>query len=82
MEVTPFQMATGVLYYTYNSRPAVGLQDLGLGILAGLHTAGAFALLVFLVVHLYMTTTGHSVTAHIRAMCTGWEEVPGEGAAE
>jgi thiosulfate reductase cytochrome b subunit len=79
----PFQMATGVLYYFYNSWPAVGLQELGLGLLAGLHTAGAFGLLVFLVVHVYMTTTGHSVTAHIRAMCTGWEEVPaGEGAAE
>lgn len=79
----PFQMATGLLYYTYNSWPGMGLEDLELGLLAGLHMAGAFALLVFLVVHIYMTTTGHSVTAHIRAMCTGWEEVPaGEGAGE
>jgi thiosulfate reductase cytochrome b subunit len=38
--------------------------------------AGGFALLVFLVVHVYMTTTGHSLTAHFRAMCSGWEEVP------
>jgi len=28
------------------------------------------------VVHVYMTTTGHSLTAHIRAMCSGYEEVP------
>lgn len=77
----PFQMATGLLYYMYNSWPRMGLEELGLGLLAGLHMAGAFALLVFLVVHVYMTTTGHSVTAHIRAMCTGWEEVPaGDGA--
>ena len=79
----PFQMATGLLYYTYNGWPAMGLEELRLGLLAGLHMAGAFALLVFLVVHVYMTTTGHSVTAHIRAMCTGWEEVPaGEGAGD
>jgi thiosulfate reductase cytochrome b subunit len=79
----PFQMATGLLYYTYSSWPAMGLEALRLGLLAGLHTAGAFALLVFLVVHVYMTTTGHSITAHIRAMCTGWEEVPaGERAGD
>lgn len=79
----PFQMATGILYYTYNSWPQMGIETLRLGVLAGLHTAGAFALLVFLVVHVYMTTTGHSVTAHFRAMCTGWEEVPvSEGAGE
>ena len=28
-----------------------------------------------MVVHLYMTTTGHSLLAHIKAMITGWEEV-------
>ena len=45
------------------------------GVLAVLHTLGAFAILTFLVVHLYMTTTGHSLLAHIKAMITGWEEV-------
>jgi len=76
-------MAAGLLYYTYNSRPAMGLEALRLGLLAGLHTAGAVALLAFLVVHVYMTTTGHSVTAHIRAICTGWEEIPtGERAGD
>jgi len=75
----PFQMATGFLYYTYNSWPQWIEGVLSLGVLAALHMAGAFSLLVFLVVHVYMTTTGHSITAHIRAMCTGWEEVPANG---
>jgi hypothetical protein len=26
-----------------------------------------------------MTTTGHSLTAHIKAMCSGYEEVPVQG---
>ncbi len=39
------------------------------------HSAGAFAILQFLVIHLYETNTGHSIFAHIRAMITGWEEV-------
>jgi thiosulfate reductase cytochrome b subunit len=72
----PFQMITGLLYYTYNSWPQMGLGQLALGTVAFLHMAGGFALLVFLVVHVYMTTTGHSLTAHFRAMCSGWEEVP------
>jgi len=25
--------------------------------------------------HIYMTTTGHTLFAHIKAMITGWEEV-------
>jgi len=72
----PFQMITGLLYYTYNSWPQMGITKLVLGTLSLLHMAGAFALLVFLVIHIYMTTTGHSLTAHFRAMCTGWEDVP------
>jgi len=72
----PFQMATGLLYYLYNSWQDLGIEGLDLGTVAFLHMAGAFALLVFLVVHVYMTTTGHSLSAHFRAMCTGWEEVP------
>jgi len=37
--------------------------------------AGAFAILSFVVVHVYMTTTGHSIFAHIKAMITGWEDI-------
>jgi len=37
--------------------------------------AGAFSILVFLVTHVYMTTTGHTIFAHTRAMITGWEEI-------
>lgn len=71
----PVQVLTGLLYYTYNSWPAWGISW-KLEPVATVHTAAAFALLVFLVVHVYMTTTGHSICAHLKAMCTGWEEVP------
>jgi len=72
----PYQMVTGLLYYMYNSWPEMGITAFSLSTIAFLHMAGGFALLVFLVVHVYMTTTGHSLTAHIRAMCSGYEEVP------
>ncbi len=71
----PFQMITGFLYWGYNSWAAWGLDALTLPVLAVLHTMGAFAILTFLLVHIYMTTTGHSIVAHVKAMITGWEEV-------
>jgi thiosulfate reductase cytochrome b subunit len=72
----PVQMLTGLLYWGYNSWAAWGMNFLSLEVLAVLHTVGAFALLTFLIVHVYMTTTGHRVFAHIKAMITGWEDVP------
>ena len=32
-----------------------------------LHTIGAFAFLTFLIVHIYMATTGHTIFAHIKS---------------
>jgi len=72
----PVQMASGILYWGYNSWPQWGLGALSLGLMAAVHLAGAFAILSFLVVHIYMITTGHTILAHTRAMISGWEEVP------
>ena len=71
----PFQMITGLLYWGYKSRPQWGLSGLSLTVVALLHTTGAFAILSFVIVHIYMITTGRSVFAHTRAMISGWEEV-------
>jgi thiosulfate reductase cytochrome b subunit len=43
--------------------------------MAWIHMAGAFAIFSFIIVHVYMTTTGHSILAHTKAMITGWEDV-------
>ena len=71
----PLQITSGLLYYTYNSWTKWGI-NLDLETIASIHTAGAFALVIFLIVHVYMTTTGHTLTCHLKAMCSGWEEVP------
>lgn len=78
----PLQMITGFLYWGYNDWADWGLGFLTLEVLAVIHTIGAFAILTFLIVHIYMTTTGHSITAHVRAMITGWEEVEKETEVE
>lgn len=74
----PFQMITGFLYWGYNDWTAWGLSFLSLEIVALLHLLGGFSLLIFLIVHIYMTTTGHTITAHIAAMFSGWEEIPAD----
>lgn len=69
------QMGSGLLYYLYNDWAVWGWTFLDLRFLALLHLACAFAILSFVIVHLYMTTTGHTLTSHIAAMFSGWEEV-------
>ena len=71
----PVQMLTGFLYWGYNNWADWGIDFLSLGVMAFLHVAGAFAILSFVIIHVYMTTTGHSLFAHIKAMISGWEEL-------
>jgi thiosulfate reductase cytochrome b subunit len=71
----PVQMVSGFLYWGYNDWASWGLGSLSLNLIALIHMAGAFAILVFLVIHVTMTTTGHSLFAHIKAMITGWKSV-------
>ncbi|MEW6670740.1 MAG: cytochrome b/b6 domain-containing protein [Thermodesulfobacteriota bacterium] len=78
----PIQMVSGFLYWGYNSWEAWGIGFVSLKMVAFVHIAGAFAILNFLIVHVYMTTTGHSLFAHIKAMITGWEEVAEDVAIE
>ncbi len=66
----PVQMVTGLLYYLYNSFPGMPLAPLAI-----IHTLVAFLLVNFLIIHVYMTTTGHSLFSHISGMITGWEEI-------
>ena len=73
--IAPVIVTTGLLYMYYNDWPAWGLTTLSLGGVALVHTAAAFILTTFLVVHLYMITTGHTLFSNIKAMITGYEEL-------
>ncbi|QGU32103.1 cytochrome b/b6 domain-containing protein [Thermochromatium tepidum] len=43
--------------------------------LAYVHTGAAYAILVFVLVHVYMLTTGHSFIAHLKPMINGFDDV-------
>lgn len=69
------QMVTGMLYYLYNDWAIWGWTFLDLRFIAIVHLACAFSILGFIIIHVYMTTTGHTLTSNITAMFSGWEEL-------
>jgi thiosulfate reductase cytochrome b subunit len=48
----------------------------GLGLIATVHVAAAWLFVAFTIMHIYLTTTGHTPLAHIRSMITGYESAP------
>ena len=67
------------MFYRYPQRYEVlSLNIEGLQVIAILHTIGAFLLVSFFIVHLYLITTGHTVTSNLKAMITGYEELSNE----
>ncbi|MBN2135603.1 MAG: cytochrome b/b6 domain-containing protein [Acidobacteria bacterium] len=73
----PLQIGSGLLYLYYNEISTPG-NGISLKTIATVHIVGAFLLLIFLIVHLYMTTTGRTVFTNLIAMITGYEELPVE----
>ncbi|TLX73246.1 cytochrome B [Labilibacter sediminis] len=72
--VFPVQLTTGFLYLFihYPNKP---ITIEGLESIAILHTIGAFLLVVFIIVHLYLITTGHTISSNLKAMITGYEKL-------
>ena len=58
--VIPVVVASGFLYYFYNSWTGTPLEGASLEPVALIHTFGAYLLMAFMVVHVYLTTTGLS----------------------
>ncbi len=81
--ILPLIWVSGLAYLFYNQLGSVGLGGLQLGLIAVAHTFAAFLMLLFLIAHVYLGTTGHTPTAHFKAMVTGWDDdVEDDTAAE
>jgi thiosulfate reductase cytochrome b subunit len=68
----PLQVITGALMWAVQLYPNIAG---GLPFLAPFHSLVAWLFGTFIVVHVYMTTTGATPLESIRAMVTGYEEV-------
>jgi len=76
--VIPVVGVTGLLYLYYRYPQEEGIASInisGLETVALLHTIGAFLIVAFLIVHLYLITTGQTITSNLKAMITGYEEL-------
>jgi thiosulfate reductase cytochrome b subunit len=79
LAIAPALWISGLLLLTYGGWKDGPLgQALPLQTVAWVHVAGAFAMLIFVIAHVYMAgTTGRPWYAHLRGMITGYEELEG-----
>jgi thiosulfate reductase cytochrome b subunit len=71
----PAQIITGVLIWGLQRWPHIAAELGGLPMLALVHTLVAWTFATFIVMHIYLTTTGHTPTAGIKSMIVGWDEI-------
>jgi thiosulfate reductase cytochrome b subunit len=72
--LAPMLIITGLLYTDIDVLRSSIIEWDAVGIANAIHIAAAYALLLFLIMHLYMATLGPSPLSHTRAMITGYEE--------
>lgn len=76
--IIPVMVVSGLLFMFFRYPQSGMIKTVNienLEIVALIHTLGAFLLITFLIVHLYLITTGHTITSNLKAMITGWEEL-------
>ena len=77
----PILVISGLLYMFYRYENNGEIMQLNIGKLDGIataHTLGALLIIAFIIVHLYLITTGTSIFSNLKAMITGYEELEEE----
>jgi len=79
--VIPVSVTSGLLYMFYRYPTKHGVEAINiqtLEFIAIFHTIAAIMLIAFIITHLYLITTGETVTSNLKAMLTGFEELEDE----
>ncbi|MBU1096398.1 MAG: cytochrome B [Ignavibacteriae bacterium HGW-Ignavibacteriae-2] len=79
--VIPLSVTSGLLYIFYRYPSKHGVEAINiktLEFIAIFHTVAAILLVVFIITHLYLITTGDTITSNLKAMLTGYEELEDE----
>jgi len=71
----PLQIITGVLIWGAQRWPGITGALGGLPFLSPVHTLVSWLFASFIIMHVYLTTTGHKPMASIKGMIMGWDEV-------
>ena len=72
--IGPRVWASWLLYLAYPWLAKLG-WGVGLGPIAALHMAGAFLMIVFIIGHVYLITTGRTPGEYLKQMITGYDEI-------
>ncbi|RLD56360.1 MAG: cytochrome B, partial [Bacteroidetes bacterium] len=65
--IIPVMLLSGFLYLYFNY-PIQGIEINSLMPIAYIHTVGAYVLITFVIIHLYLITTGRTLTSNLIAM--------------
>ena len=71
----PLQGITGLLIWGTQRWPEIAATLGGLPFMAPFHTLIAWLFGAFIVLHVYLTTTGPTPISSIKAMMDGWDDV-------
>ena len=80
--VIPVMVTSGLLYMFYRFPGQRGVEAINiksLSFIALAHTLGAFLLVAFVIAHLYLITTGETLSSNLKAMLSGYEELEVDG---
>ena len=73
--IGPALWATGVAYLLYGLWSGHSWSGEAFRVVALLHTAAAYAMGAFVIVHVYMTTTGKTPLHYVQTMITGYDRI-------
>ncbi len=73
--IGPALALTGIIYLGYDLWNVIPDAGFYFQVVVFLHTAAAFFMVAFAIIHVYMTTTGKTPFAYIKTMITGFEKV-------
>ena len=73
--IGPALWLSGLAYLFYNLWSHIDSGQQIFTLVVFVHTAAAFLMIIFVVIHVYMTTTGKTVFHYIKTMITGYENI-------
>ncbi len=71
----PTQVITGIMIWGAGLWPEFSEKIGGLTYIIPIHRLVACLFIAYIVIHVYMTTTGHTLTAEIKSMFTGYADI-------
>lgn len=73
--IFPAIWISGIAYLLVSIGQGEFLGFIGMEFIALVHSIAAIAIIIFIIAHLYLLTTGHSFKEHVKPMIMGYDEV-------